>query len=45
MEFKWDKDTRPEYLYVGSKMKMQAKIGYSDDPTFIVLKPTKTWGK
>ena len=44
-DFKWDKSTRPEYLSIGSKIRIQAKVSSGSDPTFIYLTPTCTWGR
>lgn len=44
-DFKWDSATRPEYLTLGSKIRIQAEIVSGDDPLFIYLKPVRTWGR
>ena len=43
--FKWDSATRPEYLTVGSKLRIQAEIISGDDPLYIYLRPVYTWGR
>ncbi len=43
--FHWDRETRPEYLAYGSKIRIRAKIVTGDDPLYIYLKPVKTWGR
>ena len=43
--FHWDKETRPEFVTAGSKMRLRAKVSSGDDPTFIYLVPVKTWGR
>ena len=43
--FKWDKNTRPEFVTSGFKMKLRAKVTTGDDPNFIYLIPVKTWGR
>lgn len=43
--FKWDRDTKPEYLYPGSKVRIQAKVLLGSDPLYIFIRPTKTWGR
>lgn len=44
-DFKWDSATRPEYLRVGSKIRLQAEVVRGEDPVYIYLKPVKTWGR
>lgn len=44
-DFKWDSATRPEYLTVGSRIRLQAEIVSGDDPLYIYLKPVYTWGR
>lgn len=43
--FKWDSSTRPEYLTLKSKIRIQAQIDTGDDSLYIYLRPTKTWGR
>lgn len=45
LNFRWDRETRPEYLTVGSRLRMRARMTRGDDPTFIYLVPEKSWGK
>ena len=44
-DFKWDNATRPEYLTVGSKIRLQAEVVTGDDSLYIYLKPVCTWGR
>ena len=44
-DFKWDNDTRPAYLTVGSKIKIRAKVTTGEDSLYIYLDPVKTWGR
>lgn len=44
-DFKWDSATRPEYLTIGSKIRIRAEVVSGDDPLFIYLKPVRTWGR
>lgn len=44
-DFKWDEETRPEYLTIGSKIRIQAKVTSGDDSLYIYLKPVCTWGR
>ena len=45
LDFKWDNETRPEYLTIGSLMKIRAKVITGDDELYIYLDPVKTWGR
>lgn len=42
--FKWDSKTRPDYLTVGSKIRLRAEIQGATD-LYIKLKPVYTWGR
>lgn len=42
--FKWDSKTRPDYLTVGSKIRLRAEIQGATD-LYIKLKPVCTWGR
>lgn len=44
-DFKWDEETRPEYLYSGSAIRIRAEIVTGDDPLYIYLRPVCTWGR
>ena len=44
-DFKWDEETRPEYLTIGSKIRIKAKVVSGDDSLYIYLKPVYTWGR
>ena len=44
-DFKWDKESRPSYLMVGSNIRMRAKIISGDDDLYIYLDPVCTWGR
>ena len=44
-DFKWDNDTRPAYLTIGSKIKIRAEVTTGEDSLYIYLKPVKTWGR
>lgn len=43
--FKWDKATKPDYVYVGSKLRMRAEVGSLVDGMAISLYPVQTWGR
>ncbi len=44
-DFHWDKETRPDSLVVGSKLRIQAEIIAGDNPKYIYIRPTYTWGR
>ncbi len=44
-DFHWDKETRPDSLTVGSKIRIQAKIVSGEDPKYIYIRPICTWGR
>ena len=45
LNFRWDRKSRPEYLSVGSRLRMRASMTRGDDPDFIYLVPEKSWGR
>ncbi len=45
LNFRWDRKTRPEYLAVGSRLRMRASMTRGNDPDFIYLVPEKSWGR
>ena len=44
-EFHWDKATRPDSVFSGSKIRIRATVHSGSDQTYIYLRPTKTWGR
>lgn len=44
-DFHWDKETRPDSLSVGSKIRIQAEVISGDIPKYIYIRPTCTWGR